>query len=338
MPKQGVRLRAGAGLRLRAGARSVAGPALNQQLRFSVAIAISCVLIFFSDLLREANFDYDDLVSCADESSHTKASGAELPEGTASTAGEANTAGDTGTAGDTCTTSTTHKHIGSSPISGVRAHVQIFVTDKTLFSNTLQINEHVGLVGAYAEHKCAQGGSAGSAGTATLDWGAPSSLPPAELAGSCPIDTSTAKQIAADADSWDLVHQHPHTGAIISVDRYRPSEQMRRMLRARDLPCRFPGCRAPAHRCDLDHTVDAAKGGPTSTRNLASLCRGHHTLKHHGGWKVTQAEAGVLEWRSPTSRTYIDQPPSRVRFVAPPKPIEPPEQPEQPEPPNSMPF
>ena len=333
-----MRLRAGAGLRLRAGARSVAGPALNQQLRFSVAIAISCVLIFFSDLLREANFDYDDLVSCADESSHTKASGAELPEGTASTAGEANTAGDTGTAGDTCTTSTTHKHIGSSPISGVRAHVQIFVTDKTLFSNTLQINEHVGLVGAYAEHKCAQGGSAGSAGTATLDWGAPSSLPPAELAGSCPIDTSTAKQIAADADSWDLVHQHPHTGAIISVDRYRPSEQMRRMLRARDLPCRFPGCRAPAHRCDLDHTVDAAKGGPTSTRNLASLCRGHHTLKHHGGWKVTQAEAGVLEWRSPTSRTYIDQPPSRVRFVAPPKPIEPPEQPEQPEPPNSMPF
>lgn len=98
--------------------------------------------------------------------------------------------------------------------------------------------------------------------------------------------------------------------------RCRPGEQMRRMLRARDLHCRFFGCRAPAYRCDIDHTIDAAKGDPTSTDNLAHLCRGHHTLKHHGGWSVSQNKAGVMHWRSPTGRSYADRPPSRVRFTS----------------------
>jgi hypothetical protein len=38
----------------------------------------------------------------------------------------------------------------------------------------------------------------------------------------------------------------------------------RRFLRARDQHCRFPGCRRPAIRSEIDHTVDAALGGPTA--------------------------------------------------------------------------
>ena len=174
----------------------------------------------------------------------------------------------------------------------VHSHVQIFITDETLFSSQLRVDDN-------------------------LDWGAPSSLAPAELAGSGPIDTTTARKLAATATHWDLARQHPSTGAVVSVDRYRPSEQMRRILGARDLHCRFPGCRAPIHRCDLDHTIDAAKGGPTTTTNLAYLCRGHHTVKHHGGWQVTQSGSGVLNWRSPAGRTYSDRPPSQVRFMTP---------------------
>ena len=32
-------------------------------------------------------------------------------------------------------------------------------------------------------------------------------------------------------------------------------------------------------------------------------------LKHHSPWHVDQTSGGVLEWTSPTGRTYIDRPP-----------------------------
>lgn len=138
--------------------------------------------------------------------------------------------------------------------------------------------------------------------------------PPAELAGFGPIDGATAQILAGGSQHWDTVRTHRASGQILSVDRYRPSEEMRRRLRARDQHCRFPGCRAPLARCDLDHTVDAQFGGATSTDNLAHLCRGHHTLKHQSGWHVTQGDAGDLTWRSPTGRHYSEKPPSKVRF------------------------
>ena len=188
---------------------------------------------------------------------------------------------------------------------GVQAHVQIFVTDDTLFANTLNLDEDIAN---------GNGNGNGNDMNTHTDWGQPTSRIPAELSGSGPIDTATARRLAADAPVWDLAKLHPVTGAVLSVERYRPSEQIRRTLRARDLHCRFPGCNAPTHRCDLDHTIDAATGGATSTTNLAYLCRGHHVMKHHGGWQVTQTDDGTLHWRSPTGRSYTDRPPSRVRF------------------------
>jgi len=93
------------------------------------------------------------------------------------------------------------------------------------------------------------------------------------------------------------------------VDRYRPGEDLKRLLTARDSRCRFPGCGIPARELDLDHTHDAALGGPTDAGNLAGLCRRHHMLKHHSRWTTRQTGAGVLEWTSPTGRTYKDSPP-----------------------------
>lgn len=142
----------------------------------------------------------------------------------------------------------------------------------------------------------------------------PSTAPTAELAGSGPIDTTTARTLAGTAEAWTVTGVTPD-GDIVSVDRYRPSAQMRRILAVRDQHCRFFGCRAPVSRCDIDHTVDAQHGGPTSTDNLAHLCRGHHTMKHHGGWRVVQDGHGVLTWSSPTGRTHHDQP-SGVRSPA----------------------
>ena len=138
---------------------------------------------------------------------------------------------------------------------------------------------------------------------------------PALLAGYGPIDRETAQQLAAGAPGWDRVMFHPHTGATLAVDRYRPSAELRRFLRVRDERCRFPGCTQRPWRCDLDHTLDHALGGETRECNLAHFCRRHHTVKHATGWKVRQLGHGTLEWISLTGRRYIDRPPSLVQFV-----------------------
>ena len=139
---------------------------------------------------------------------------------------------------------------------------------------------------------------------------------PAELAGHGPIDLDTARALAAGALGWDRVLVHPISGHVLAVDRYRPSEHLRRTLRVRDEHCRFPGCRQPAPRCDIDHTIAREHDGPTEVTNLAHLCRRHHTLKHHSAWRVRQRPDGVLEWTSPIGRVYPDTPRRTLTFEA----------------------
>lgn len=144
---------------------------------------------------------------------------------------------------------------------------------------------------------------------------------PADLVGRSPIDADTARCLAADAASWTRVLTDPVEGTVIAVDRYRTAGPQRRFLRARDHHCRFPGCRQPALRCEIDHTIDAAKGGPTALGNLAHLCQRHHSMKQFTRWQVIQLPGGILEWTSPTGRTYReDAPMPAVHFAPDPPP------------------
>ncbi|ALJ21646.1 HNH endonuclease signature motif containing protein [Microbacterium sp. No. 7] len=138
---------------------------------------------------------------------------------------------------------------------------------------------------------------------------------PALLAGHGPIDTDTARHLADLAPAWTRVFTDPATGLPLAVDRYRPSAELRRFLRARDERCRTPGCTRSAVRSDIDHTRDAAHGGETTADNLAHLCRRHHVAKHRTAWRVRQRPGGVLEWTGPTGRTHRDRPPATVRFT-----------------------
>lgn len=127
--------------------------------------------------------------------------------------------------------------------------------------------------------------------------------------GACPVDPDTARMLAGAAAGWDRVLTHPVTGAVLAVDRYTPTAELKRTLRVRDQHCRFPGCRMPARRSDIDHSTAYADGGATSADNLAHLCRHHHTVKHSAGWHIRHHGAGVLEFTSPQGRRYIDIPP-----------------------------
>ncbi|KDA06851.1 hypothetical protein DC31_07655 [Microbacterium sp. CH12i] len=141
----------------------------------------------------------------------------------------------------------------------------------------------------------------------------------AELNGQGPMTPDAARILAGHASSWDRAFLDPR-GMVTETDNYVPTSGMKRFLRTRDQHCRFPGCRTPAHRCQIDHNHDHAKGGPTSLCNLCLFCTSHHPLKHpdvdsRDRWTATQLDDGVVLWTSPLGRTYADQPTLRVMFA-----------------------
>jgi Domain of unknown function (DUF222) len=97
---------------------------------------------------------------------------------------------------------------------------------------------------------------------------------------------------------------------------YRPSADLERFIRCRDMTCRFPDCDQPAEFADIDHTVPYPHG-PTHASNLKCLCRKHHLLKTFWtGWRDVQHPDGSIVWTSPTGHTYTTRPGSRLLFPA----------------------
>jgi Domain of unknown function (DUF222) len=142
---------------------------------------------------------------------------------------------------------------------------------------------------------------------------------PAELAGHGPIPAEVARQLAADpTGTWRRILTDPGTGTVLDVGHrsYRPPRPLARLLTARDVTCRFPGCRRPSRRCDLDH-VTPWPIGPTAASNLISLCRHHHRLKHASRWTVTTDHTGTVVWTAPTGRSYSTRPPPLADPVPP---------------------
>ncbi|WP_142023991.1 DUF222 domain-containing protein [Blastococcus colisei] len=109
---------------------------------------------------------------------------------------------------------------------------------------------------------------------------------------------------------------------------YQPSDSLQRFVRARDRRCRFPGCRARADRCDLDHNTPYPAGA-TSCDNLCCLCRHHHRLSHQApGWTMHRLPDGGIEWTTPSGDRITTHPPRYGNDdPAPPKPPKPPERP-----------
>jgi hypothetical protein len=96
-------------------------------------------------------------------------------------------------------------------------------------------------------------------------------------------------------------HRHQEPG-------YQPSRRLQHLINARTPTCSAPGCRQPATRCDLDHTVPYDQDGRTCECNLAPLCRHHHRCKQSEGWHLDQPAPGVMTWTTPSGRHYITTP------------------------------
>lgn len=88
---------------------------------------------------------------------------------------------------------------------------------------------------------------------------------------------------------------------------YRPADRLRRYVEARDRVCRFPGCRRPAYRADLDHRDEWPRGA-TSAENLQALCRRHHRAKTRRVFTVVSLPDGGTRWIT-RGGWWFDHPP-----------------------------
>jgi hypothetical protein len=93
-------------------------------------------------------------------------------------------------------------------------------------------------------------------------------------------------------------------GEHLQVPGYTPSPRLRRQVELTHPECVFPYCHRPSSGCDLDHVVPHARGGPTCSCNLVPLCRRHHRVKTHAGWRLERAGHRLFVWTSPLGRTY----------------------------------
>ncbi|MEN9679981.1 MAG: hypothetical protein RLZ57_1110, partial [Actinomycetota bacterium] len=128
---------------------------------------------------------------------------------------------------------------------------------------------------------------------------------PGELQGYGAIPASIARELAADG-KWRRFITDPTSGELLDCGRetYLPPQHLVDFLMARDRTCRFPGCSQPGHRTDIDHAIPWEEGGTTSPENLGLLCRRHHQMKTHSGWKIVSFPNGSCEWISPRGKKF----------------------------------
>ena len=139
-------------------------------------------------------------------------------------------------------------------------------------------------------------------------------LPAAHIIGG---GTVPAPMVAELIRNGAKVRPLRHPGDAPPESGYRPSAELERFIRCRDLTCRFPGCDRPAEFADIDHTVPYPLG-PTHPSNLKCLCRKHHLLKTFwsgpNGWRDQQHPDGTITWTAPSGQTYTTRPGSRLLF------------------------
>jgi hypothetical protein len=67
----------------------------------------------------------------------------------------------------------------------------------------------------------------------------------------------------------------------------------RKAIIGRDRSCRFPGCDAPPHWCDIHHLTHWRHGGSTDLANGVLLCQHHHSVLHTRNWTLVRSPDGT---------------------------------------------
>lgn len=114
-----------------------------------------------------------------------------------------------------------------------------------------------------------------------------------EIAGVGQVSVAAVRELLSDAVVDMVVKDGVDVCSVTSLKRTirRP---LRIALVERDPACVVPGC-GIAYGLEIDHWgTDFALGGPTELANLARICKFHHRMKTHRGWKLL---GGPGAWR-----------------------------------------
>lgn len=123
-------------------------------------------------------------------------------------------------------------------------------------------------------------------------------------AGCCEIEhgpaiaADTARRLACDASLYAVIEDADGEALNVGRKTRTISAPLRRLLKARDKGCRFPGC-SHARYMDAHHIQHWVNGGETRPDNLVSLCRFHHRAVHEGGFDVQVLDDGALRFVGP---------------------------------------
>nr|MBA2323405.1 HNH endonuclease [Pseudonocardiales bacterium] len=120
---------------------------------------------------------------------------------------------------------------------------------------------------------------------------------------------------AGDYGRWagviaDIAAQYADRDRSLAALDGRPDDRfahsgLARHIQIRDRSCCHPGCRRPASKSQLDHTIDHARGGVSTQGNTGPGCTRHHLIfKHRLGWTLVQPEPGHFQWTSPLGSVY----------------------------------
>jgi hypothetical protein len=119
-----------------------------------------------------------------------------------------------------------------------------------------------------------------------------------ELDGGPALAPETVRRLSCDGSTVRLIRRKDAT-VLGATDKKRAiRRRVRRMLRARDQGCRFPGCGQRTF-VDAHHVRHRAHGGSDDLENLVELCWFHHRLVHEGGWKLRLDECGNVVVTNP---------------------------------------
>jgi hypothetical protein len=134
---------------------------------------------------------------------------------------------------------------------------------------------------------------------------------PATLQGYGPIGMRTAIRLAGGSRSpWVRVLTEPFTGAILTLGRkkYRPTKDMRTLLRLLDGGARGPGRPRGPDETDVDHNRSFTlrdERGETAIDNLMLLSRRDHGIKTAGEADVRLLQDRTSVWTTRSGNTYV---------------------------------
>jgi hypothetical protein len=127
-----------------------------------------------------------------------------------------------------------------------------------------------------------------------------------EIAGVGQVDVATATKLLGEGWLSILVKKGVDITTVASAGRSVPAD-VERALRQRDKKCCVPHC-GVTEPLERDHRVLAfTDGGPTSLENLALLCKWHHYLRTHRGWRL-EGKPGDWEWVGPAPDVEVQGP------------------------------